>query len=80
MDTTATKIQGIVFSVKSHTKFGFSAQMNTDLISEEELAAVFALCKSIAEYDDIETLFDIMLAFVIPCEKTVSRLATREDL
>ena len=56
MDTTATKIQGTVVSVKSHTKFGFSGQMNTDLVSLEELSTVFALCKSIAfaEYDDTE--------------------------
>ena len=60
IDTTATKIQGIVVSVRSHTKSGLSWQKNIDLISLEELAAVFALCKSIAGYDDIETLFDII--------------------
>ena len=40
MGAMGTKIQGIMISFKCHTKPGLSGQMNTDLILEEELAAL----------------------------------------
>ena len=54
MDAIGTKIRGVTVSFKSNTRSGVSGHVNTDLISEEELEAIFGLCKSIAEYDDFK--------------------------